>query len=374
MSAIAAGRSYIRWSTRGRLSRLVLLGLVVAGLLPGMAQAQPYGTWLVSTPGFPTTHGYVNIPHSSALNPTGAFTFEAWVNIANNVSGEDCRSIAGKNYLQAWWLGQCNVGGQPVLRSYLKGSSSLRNGGVIHRNVWTHVAVVFNGTQRLHYINGDLAASFAETGPLGTSGSAMRIGSDVSWERSPTGSIDEARLWNVARTTAQIRSRINVRIDTPQPGLVAVWPLNNSGADIIGPHDGTPLGTGLSVGQFTTNPNCGASTPAALCLNTRFQVIGRWRTNPVPGSPVDGNAQAVVASSDSGIFSFFSPANWEVMVKVLNGCALNNRYWVFSAATTNVFYRLEVFDVNKSAQKIYFNYPGPPAPAVTDTDAFATCP
>ena len=23
--------------------------------------------------------------------------------------------------------------------------------------------------------------------------------------------------------------------------------------------------------------------------------------------------------------------------------------------------------------KIYFNYPGPPAPAVTDTGAFATC-
>ena len=78
--------------------------------------------------------------------------------------------------------------------------------------------------------------------------------------------------------------------------------------------------------------------------------------------------------ADSGLFWFFAPSNWEVMVKVLNACGLNDRYWVFSAATTNVFYRLEVFDVAEGAQKIYFNYPGPPAPAVTDTGAFATCP
>ena len=82
----------------------------------------------------------------------------------------------------------------------------------------------------------------------------------------------------------------------------------------------------------------------------------------------------VVASSNSGIFWFFSSDNWEVMVKVLNACGLNNRYWVFSAATTNEFYRMEVFDVRAGVNKIYFNYPGPPAPAVTDVDAFATCP
>lgn len=61
-------------------------------------------------------------------------------------------------------------------------------------------------------------------------------------------------------------------------------------------------------------------------------------------------------------------------VKVLNACVLNDRIWVFSAATTNVFYRLEAFDVQAGVNKIFFNYPGPPAPAVTDTSAFATCP
>ena len=113
---------------------------------------------------------------------------------------------------------------------------------------------------------------------------------------------------------------------------------------------------------------------AALCLQNRFVITSKWRTNPTPGTPTDGNGSVVVAGPNSGIFWFFSSDNWEVMIKALNGCGLNNRYWIFSAATTNVFYRIEVFDSERFEQKIYFNYPGPPAPAVVDTNAFATCP
>jgi hypothetical protein len=117
--------------------------------------------------------------------------------------------------------------------------------------------------------------------------------------------------------------------------------------------------------------NCGGNTATSLCLNDRFLVDVEWRATPASS----GVGRTVSCSSDdSGLFWFFAPENWELMVKVIDGCGLNNRYWVFSAATTNVFYRMEVFDVRAGAQKIYFNYPGPPAPAVTDTSAFATCP
>ena len=373
MSAFGAGRADRPVSRGGGLAGIVLLGLAFAAIFTQGVQAQPFGAWLVSSPGYPTSTGFVQIPSSSALNPTAAFTIEAWVAISNSTVAEDCRSIAGKNYLDAWWIGQCTVGGQPVLRSYLKGGGSARNGGTIPRGVWTHVAVVFNGTQRLHYINGELAAQFAETGPLGTSGNPMQIGSDVSWAHSPTGAIDEVRLWNVARTTAQIRSKINVRINTPQPGLVGVWPLDANGNDVIGGHNGVLTGTGVGFLDFPVMLSCGSSTVNALCLQGRFSITTQWRTNPTPGTPPDGDGHVVVAGPNSGIFWFFSSDNWEVMVKALNGCGLNSRYWIFSAATTNVFYRMVVTDV-RGAQKIYFNYPGPPAPAVTDVDAFATCP
>lgn len=358
------------------MRRSVHLALVVGLLLLVGAvgsQAQPFGAWLHLT-GNPT-HGYIQIPHHSSLNPAGGFTFEAWVQIANGVSGEDCRTIAGKNYLQSWWFGQCNVGGQPTLRSYMKGGASSRNGGIIPRNVWTHIAITFDGVNRRHYINGELAAQFNEPGALPSSASAMRIGSDVSWQFTPAGNIDEVRLWNVARTTAQIRDALNERITTDQPGLVAVWPLDGTANDIIGDRDGAVGGAGVSAQTFPVVFDCGFSTATTLCLNDRFQVRSFWRTNPTPGTPTDGQAQTVAFTApDSGLFWFFASSNWEVMVKVLDGCALNNRYWVFSAATTNVFYRLEVHDVRAGAQKIYFNYPGPPAPAVTDTNAFATCP
>src|SRR5215212_10997310 len=213
-------------------SRCFLLILVVAlvGLAAAPTQAQPFGAWL-SLAGQPT-HGYVRVADSVSLSPTGAFTFEAWVSIANGPTGEDCRTIAGKNYRQAWWIGLCRVGGRPTLRSYLKGGSSARNGGEIEPGRWTHIAVVFNGTQRFHYINGELAASFAETGPLTTSsGSELRIGSDVSWQFTPAGGIDEVRLWNVARTVTQIRENMDNAITAPQGGLIAVWGFNGNAQD-----------------------------------------------------------------------------------------------------------------------------------------------
>jgi hypothetical protein len=350
-----------------------ILVLLVFAALPQVALAQPFDAWLTLT-GNPT-NGFVEIPHHASLSPAGAFTFEAWVAISNSVSGEDCRSIAGKNFSQAWWLGQCNVGGQPTLRSYLRGSGSLKQGGIIPRGVWTHVAVVFTGTHRRHYINGELAAEFADPGALTPSpDEAMRIGSDEAWNFSPSGSIDEVRLWNVARTTSQIRASLNKRITVAQPGLIAVWPLNGNGQDIIGSRDGATGGSGTGFLTFPPSAGCGLSTVNALCLNGRFSIISKWRTNPTPGTPIDGNAFVVGSGASSGLFWFFSAENWEVMAKVLNGCGLNNRYWYFSASATNVFYRIEVTDVVQGEAKIYFNYPGPPAPAVTDTDAFATCP
>ncbi|MEM7349295.1 MAG: hypothetical protein AAF657_00720 [Acidobacteriota bacterium] len=111
-----------------------------------------------------------------------------------------------------------------------------------------------------------------------------------------------------------------------------------------------------------------------LCLNGgRFQVRGSWRDF----GDETGSARVVslpVESDDSGLFWFFGPNNWEVLIKILDGCSINNRYWVFSAATTNVEYSLEITDTQTRAIRTYTNPLGISAAAVTDTDAFATCP
>jgi Concanavalin A-like lectin/glucanases superfamily len=358
-------------------SGLRLAILVSAALLTAPASAQPFDAWLLSTPGTPTTHGYLQIPHHAALNPTGGFTFEAWIFLTAPGGAGSCVSFAGKGYTETWWIGACQGASNWIVRTYLKGQPSGFDGGVLPVGQWTHLAITFDGATRRHYINGEQVASQALAGPLTTNAQPVRIFSDVHWNVSPRGSIDEARLWNVARTQAQIRAALNVRITAAQAGLVAVWPLNGNGNDLLGPHDGGALqGTGVNYFIAAVASDCGEQTATALCLNDRFQITARYRTG-APGT-ADSPAMTIPCSGaiceGSGIFWFFQDTNWELMVKSLNACALNDYWWLFTAGLTNVHFRLEVTDVTKGETKIYFNYPGPPAPAITDTSAFATCP
>ncbi|MCP3937441.1 MAG: DUF11 domain-containing protein, partial [Actinomycetia bacterium] len=117
------------------------------------------------------------------------------------------------------------------------------------------------------------------------------------------------------------------------------------------------------------NPDPPAAT-SLLLSGGRFLVEVEWRD--FQGSSGEGRA-VTMRSSDSGLFYFFDADNWEVLVKVLDGCGFNDHFWVFSAATTNVEYTLRVTDTETGATSEYFNALGQAAPAVTDTAAFATC-
>ena len=109
-----------------------------------------------------------------------------------------------------------------------------------------------------------------------------------------------------------------------------------------------------------------------LCLNNgRFRVNADF-PNVVGGSNLCGDS----AASDAVLFFFFDSDNWEMLVKVLDGSNLNafNHFWVFAAATTDVEYTPTVTDtVTGMTARSYGNDFGP-APAITDTSAFATCP
>jgi plastocyanin len=110
----------------------------------------------------------------------------------------------------------------------------------------------------------------------------------------------------------------------------------------------------------------------ALCLNNeRFKVEVNWRTADGPGN---GTGVGVPSAPDSGLFYFFGASNIEMLVKVINACPLNSRYWVFFAATTNVEFTLTVTDTQSGRTRLYFNPLNRPAPPIQDTDAFATCP
>jgi hypothetical protein len=77
----------------------------------------------------------------------------------------------------------------------------------------------------------------------------------------------------------------------------------------------------------------------------------------------------VPLTADTGAFWFFDAANLEVMVKVLDGRAINGKLWVFFGALSDVDYTLTVTDTQTGQQKSYHNPAGTLA-SRADTQAF----
>jgi hypothetical protein len=87
-----------------------------------------------------------------------------------------------------------------------------------------------------------------------------------------------------------------------------------------------------------------------------------------------GEGQAVSETSDTGMFWFFSENNLEVIVKVVNGCVFNQRYWVFLSGLTNVAVTVRVTDTQTGILHSYTNPQNVAFQPIQDTAAFATCP
>lgn len=119
-----------------------------------------------------------------------------------------------------------------------------------------------------------------------------------------------------------------------------------------------------------------SSKPAGSCVSdaetrclqdSRYAVVVDWFT-------ADGNrgrARVVYAgTNDSGMFSFFKPSNWEVLIKVLDGCGLNGHAWVYGASATTLGYSIRVTDTATGNEREYVNETGSPGSAITDALAF----
>src|SRR5215813_12088481 len=98
-----------------------------------------------------------------------------------------------------------------------------------------------------------------------------------------------------------------------------------------------------------------AAGPSTLCLSgERFSVSVQWKD--FQGRT--GQGQAVGLTTDTGYFWFFNDANIELVVKVLDARAINQRFWVFFGALSNVEYTLSVTDTATGAAKNYVNPSG----------------
>lgn len=106
--------------------------------------------------------------------------------------------------------------------------------------------------------------------------------------------------------------------------------------------------------------------PGTLCLlNGRFQVEVTYRNNGTEGA-----ATPKTLTDQSGLFSFFDPANVELVVKLLP--AANGKLWFFYGSLTSLQYDIEVTDLSTGAVRTYHNVTGQPGQlcGAADTNAF----
>ena len=103
-----------------------------------------------------------------------------------------------------------------------------------------------------------------------------------------------------------------------------------------------------------------------LCLgNGRFAVEVSWKD--FQNHP--GTGTAAPLTSDTGTFWFFDAANIELVVKLLDGRPVNNKFWLFYGALSNVEYTVTVTDTQTGTVRTYKNPSGRFASAA-DTSAF----
>jgi gliding motility-associated-like protein len=175
--------------------------------------------------------------------------------------------------------------------------------GSMDLNTWYHIAGTYDGSFVRYYVNGCLIVEQPATGNLITNNLLTGIGNMSSGpDEQFYGRIDEVRIWNVARTQAQIANNMN---DLPTPGaqvgLLAYYKFDGDLVNLQGnvAFDGTWVGApnfGLNadvidefeiVDVVAQNSSCfglnnGTITITANGLGNEYSLDGvTWQTSPV---------------------------------------------------------------------------------------------
>jgi hypothetical protein len=170
-----------------------------------------------------------------------------------------------------------------------------------------------------------------------------------------------------------------VRLEIPEPDAACLPPAEGTVLD----GDSIDLGQ-LEPGAYRAElrdaadgsllrgtPFTVADAGDAVTLLGRYRVAMTWKT-------ADGQTGAArpvaLGSSESALFSFFNLANWEVLVKVLDGCAINDHRWIFLAAATDVEFTLTVTDLEGGEPPYVHRSPAGLNLPLAETAAFSCAP
>jgi hypothetical protein len=192
----------------------------------------------------------VNVANSASLDLSegNQFTQEFWLSV-NRFSSGTYRLLGFDN-------GSATVSIAPdgkiifALNGTTVSSSSLQG---IKLNTWNHIATTFDGSEYELYINGQQIFSLPSSIEL-TNGGKLWLGDNTKTDF--IGTIDEVRLWNVARSQGEIQRDLLNTLVGNENGLVGYWQFENTLDDLtdngnhgasVGSNDVTDFGGAISA-------------------------------------------------------------------------------------------------------------------------------
>jgi len=244
---------------KGGTMRKLLFILTLIAIWSGVLSAENYSLE------FDGINDHVDCGNDPSLTEFDQLTIEAWVWLED--SGPDQKIVSkwkdSDNYyifgiISGTFYSQINANGQVF--SFATGT--------VPSQQWTHLAVTFskgnggsNGTSYA-YVNGEIVYSNESVAdePISVNNPVFpfRIGA-ASWDNNAypvDGSIDEVRMWNVVRTTTEIRNLMETPLNGNEPGLVAYYRMSDgSGTTLTDNSSNSNTGTLYEGGIVGNGPN-----------------------------------------------------------------------------------------------------------------------
>ena len=99
----------------------------------------------------------------------------------------------------------------------------------------------------------------------------------------------------------------------------------------------------------------------------------QWRPSASRGDR-SSKRVAMPEAPNTGLFAASPEEEPQVLLHVLDRCAVNGHYWLDLAAVTDLEFTVKVRDTQTGRTRVYANPAGNTPAPVRDLEAFASCP